>query len=262
MGMLSSQMKAALFLGTTMLTSRALSFQQARQQHPLDPPQSVSPHFNEKQRSRRELLWETASLASIGQMLVANPSVASSQARVSEWPGLEFLEPVYELKLSVDALNKASSDTTKYPFLKQRMEQFFKGGIFSERNYYAGLGVQYQGKIVYEKNELNEYIKLDKAARFNSMENTLESLKELLEELRKDQPSPEEVIQSASQAKMSLDQWFALVPPMDVERARQIFTAANKADVNHNGQVEDNELETMSEEDRVVWKRRIDYVGG
>jgi hypothetical protein len=94
------------------------------------------------------------------------------------------------------------------------------------------------------------------------MEDALNSLKELFETLKKDSPSDADVKGCVNQAGTSLDRWFALVPPSDMERVGKLFIAARQVDVNRNGKVELEELATMSEEDRVVWKRRVALVGG
>jgi hypothetical protein len=215
-----------------------------------------------QQMSRRDVLWKSMGASMALVLSAPASSLAASQARVEQWPGVEYLEPIYELKLSVEALSQAAGDASKYPIVTKRLEKFFGGGLLSERNYYAGLGVQYTGQIKYEKNELKEYIRLDKGERFNSMEDALNSLKELFETLKKDSPSDADVKGCVNQAGTSLDRWFALVPPSDMERVGKLFIAARQVDVNRNGKVELEELATMSEEDRVVWKRRVALVGG
>jgi hypothetical protein len=226
---------------------------------------ATSSSLNAQPVSRRDAIWKTSSAAAAALLLLSTtpaPASASSQARVEQWPGLEYLEPILELKLSVQALAQGAGDPSKYPLLKQRLEKFFSGGFLSERNYYAGLGVQYMGQMKYDKNELKEYIRLDKEERFSSMEDTLNSLKQLFENLKQESPDSGEVQGYANQAKASLDRWFALVPVGDVDRVGKIFVSARQADANHNGKLEKEELETMSEEDRTIWQRRIDLVGG
>jgi hypothetical protein len=218
--------------------------------------------LNMKPMSRRDVLWQGAISSAAFVLSTPVSSMAASQARVETWPGFEYLEPIYELKLSVQALSQGADDSSKYPLLKQRLDKFFGGGLFSERNYYAGLGVQYTGQIEYDKNELIEFIRLDKDERFNSMEDTLNSLKDLLDNLKTESPDTAEVQRCGNQAKVSLNRWFALVPADDVDRVGQLFLSARKADANRNGKLEKDELETMSEEDRNIWKKRIDLVGG
>eukprot|EP00525_Craspedostauros_australis_P003633 CAMPEP_0198114264 /NCGR_PEP_ID=MMETSP1442-20131203/5694_1 /TAXON_ID= /ORGANISM="Craspedostauros australis, Strain CCMP3328" /LENGTH=307 /DNA_ID=CAMNT_0043771537 /DNA_START=48 /DNA_END=971 /DNA_ORIENTATION=- len=190
-----------------------------------------------------------------------------SSAKISAWPGIEYLEPLVELKLSVQALSQASADTSKYPLLQKRMEKFFRGGLISEKNYYVGLSFQYMKQIQYDKNELGEYAKLDQTERINSMEDTMKSLQALLTTLQESSKTSTEQQQQpyvqayALQAKQNLDRWFALVPSADVEKAERLFVATRQADANRNGKLEESELATMDEESREVWKKRVALVG-
>ena len=69
---------------------------------------------------------------------------AASSAKVSTWPGIEGLEPMYELKLSVDAMaSSVLNDGTSWPFVQKRLDRFFKGFLLSEKNFYFGVGLQY-----------------------------------------------------------------------------------------------------------------------
>jgi hypothetical protein len=214
-------------------------------------------------------------LLSAGGVLTLSPGqvMAASSARVETWPSIEYLEPLYELKLSVQALVQAATDTSKFGLVQQRLEKWFSGGIFSERNYYIGLGATYMEKIKYDKNELREYIQLDKEARFQAMEDTMNNLQDLLNALKKysnekindaDDSAVVvvlEVQQCANGAKASLDRWFALIPADDVSRAGQLFLNTRTADVNRNGKLEPDELATLSEDDRILWQKRIAFVG-
>jgi hypothetical protein len=65
--------------------------------------------------------------------LAPSPVRAAATARVTTWPGLEYLEPIYELKLSLDALNAVAGDPSRWPALQRRMDKFFSGGLLSER---------------------------------------------------------------------------------------------------------------------------------
>lgn len=225
--------------------------------------------------SRRDALLQsltTIAIAALSTLAISpmNPAMATSQARVAVWPGLEYLEPVYELQLSVTALAQAIPDTTKWPYLQQRLDKFFSGGLFSERNYYAGLGVQYMNQVQYDKNELPEYIKLDKEERFQSMEAALQAMEVLKTHLSSPTPTREDDVAATKallksdvdQVQASLNRWFGLVPKQDVERVAQLYVAVRGADVDRNGRIDDQEIATLSDEDRAVWKKRIDYVGG
>lgn len=208
---------------------------------------------------RRELL--SSAIGTSLLLLQPTPSFAASRARVKTWPSLEYLEPIYELKLSVDALQEAITDPSNNEFVKKRLEKFFSGGLFSEKNFYAGLGVQYSLKMEYADSELDEYIRLDRDERFESMEQTLSNMNRLYKDLQanKDQKTLE---LDANTAKAALDRWFSLVPKQDVDRVAQLFVDARKADINRDGKLDDKELATLDETTRSIWKKRIDYVGG
>jgi hypothetical protein len=213
--------------------------------------------------SRRRLLSELiVSIPVLAVLSAPSSCSAASEARVETWPSLEYLEPIFEFQLSLQALAEVATDESKYPLLQQRLEKFFSGGIVSERNCYAGLGVQYMRQIQYDKNELTEYIRLDKAERFKSMEDALNDLKNLLASLKTKTQDSQVVQDYSNRAKLSLARWFALVSRSDVERVERLFGSARAADANRNGKLEKEELESMLEEDRVLWQKRIDYIGG
>lgn len=104
--------------------------------------------------NRRDWFHSVALVAGISSASAPAFAAAATQARVEEWPPLEYLEPVYELKLSLDSLQSRVKDTSAWPLLQKRLEGFFKGGLLSEKFYYAGLSFQYISKIKYSKSDL------------------------------------------------------------------------------------------------------------
>jgi hypothetical protein len=200
---------------------------------------------------------------------------SSSRVRIKTQPGLEYLEPIYELRLSIEALDQglraAREDGTEQEGLRgiqARLEKFFGGGIFSERNFYAGLAVQYMNQIVYDDAELKEYIRLDKEARFGSMEdalNGLEAVKRALPSVLESSSPPkddETVMNGMADAKNGIDRWFELVPESDRKEVADLYVKARQADANRDGRLDDTELSRMDESSRGVWKRRIQVAGG
>jgi hypothetical protein len=59
---------------------------------------------------------------------------------------VEYLEPVYELKLSIDALASGVSNSAKWPAIANRLKKFF-GGPLSEQYYFRGLSQQYSNAV-------------------------------------------------------------------------------------------------------------------
>jgi hypothetical protein len=187
---------------------------------------------------------------------------AASQARVKVQPGLEYLEPIYELELSIGALEQGLKKGGKesWPSIGDRLDKFFGGGLFSERNFYGGLGVQYMNQIVYEDAELPEYVRLDKEARFGAMEDALNGLERVKTALL---ASDEEAVRnSMADARSGITRWFAFVPEQDRVAVAELYQSARQADANRDGKLEDAELSTLDEVNRARWKRRIQVVGG
>ena len=52
-------------------------------------------------------------------------------------PELQYLEPIYELKLSLDALAAVVTQKERWPALRKRLQRFC-GGPLSEQYYYYG----------------------------------------------------------------------------------------------------------------------------
>jgi len=207
--------------------------------------------------SRRDAIFSGA-LVAAGLSAASHPAFAAS-ARIKEYPGLEYLEPIYELSLSVKALQSGIQDTAKWPLVLKRLDSFFRGGLVSERNYYGGLSFQYINTIKYDSSELKEYIQLDKDNRKTYMENTLNSLQALKDALALS--NKEEIVFNAQQADMNLDHWFSMIPMEDVKAVGRIFKEVRGADIDRDGKLSASELATLPEDDGEVWKKRVALVG-
>ena len=89
---------------------------------------------------------------------------------MGQYCACRYLEPIYELKLSLGTLATAAEQRDRWPALKKRLDKFFSGGPISERNYYAGVALQYVEQIRYD--DLDEFVKQDKRERRSAMEET------------------------------------------------------------------------------------------
>ncbi|CAJ1954694.1 unnamed protein product [Cylindrotheca closterium] len=228
---------------------------------------SSSPPPVVQQSSRRQYIAQTlGGIISGAGILVSNPtpSVASSTARVQKWPGVEYLEPVYELKLSFEAIAKASEDESQYASLQQRLEKFFKGTIYSERNVYAGVALSYTTQIQYDPNEIQEYARLDQQERFDLMENALDNLRNLYISLPSTPDATvnkQDISDFANGATACMRRWFSLIATAEVDRAKELYEAARSADANKDGKVDVEELQAVPEEYRTLWKKRLEFTG-
>ena len=188
---------------------------------------------------------------------------AIQSARVARWPGIENLEPLYELKLSIDALSTAVSDPTNWPFVQRRLEKFFQGSIFSEKNFYFGVGLQYMNEIQYDKAELPNYVLLDKEARFDALDRTMKSLERLKTSLASPNAAVlnDVIVDTAKESQASLASFFALLPPKDYQAVQELFEHVQKADVNRDGKISDEEITVLTIPEQELWKKRVEKFG-
>ena len=62
-------------------------------------------------------------------------------------------------------------------------------------------------------------------------------------------------------AQSALASWFSMIPSENVQAVEQLFVKVQKADVNRDGRLSDDELAALSPDDQQVWKRRVDKFG-
>ena len=186
---------------------------------------------------------------------------ATQSARVAVWPGIEGLEPMYELKLSIDAVATGIQDVTSWPYIQRRLDKFFSGFIVNEKNFYFGVGLQYMNEIQYDKNELPNYVLLDKQTRYDALDSTMKYLENLKNTLAIAGSDPMVVENLAKSAQYSLASWFALVPQEDVKAVEELFQNVKKADINRDGRLSNEEIVFLSPQQQEIWKRRVDKFG-
>lgn len=212
--------------------------------------------------SRRQMLTNTMKVISGGIVVLASPAWSesdSSGALVTAFPGLEYLEPIFELKLSVDTLAKGTKNVKLRPYILKRLDKFFKEGP-NERTKYSDLGVQYVSNIEYNNGE-GDAIQFDREQRLQLMESTLQSLEKLKQALSEDINNDDLVINSAQAASDYLQKWFDMIPSKDLDDVDQLFKSTRGADANRDGKLDTKELATLTEEQREVWKKRVKLYG-
>lgn len=217
---------------------------------------------SENHVSRRDALTTSIALLGVAAKPVpVNAAVLSQNqiASVSAWPGIESLEPMYEFKLSIDALQTAVNDPKNWPYVKKRLDRFFKGAILSEKNFYFGVGLQYMNDIQYTKNELPNYVVLDKQARYDALDKTMKSLEGLQKSLSSEDAKA--IQDYAKDSQLALKSWFELVPEDDVKAVADLFINVKKADINRDGKLSEDEMAFLSIEQQQFWKKRVEKFG-
>ena len=215
--------------------------------------------------SRRDILtsFTAASAAPVLAPTAARAAALSMQgAQVSEWPPVEYLEPIVEFKQLLDALVDAVTIESNWPGIRGRLDKFFSGGpggIFSDRFFYIGASAQYVFKIKYLGS--GESVDKDKLARQEPMVRTMEALQQLRTELKDPLPAPAVVRGCAKRAQENAAIWLGQVPAADVERVDALIRAVRAADKDRNGVLSPGELEALSPADQQTWKARQELFG-
>jgi hypothetical protein len=197
--------------------------------------------------------------------IVGGGAATQSAVRVASWPGIETLEPLYELKLSIDAITVDVKDANNWSAIQARLERFFQGFIVNEKNFYLGVAFQYSNDIQYAREELPAFILLDKESRYDAIESTmksLESLKSSLAAAKDDDDAAANIAELAKAAQAALHSWFALVPVQDYQAVQELFVHVQKADTNpRDGRLSYDELIYLSPVEQQIWKRRVEKFG-
>lgn len=207
--------------------------------------------------TRRSTLCTGVATLAARTMLAPEPAAAAG-ARVAVYPALEYLEPFYELKLSIDALASVAPQPERWPALRKRLDKFC-GGPLSEQYYYLGLATQYTSQIKYE--DLDAFVAADRQERQQAAQSVFESLRALKAGLEAPAPDASALEASAKAAQQSMARWLGLVPPEDIRRVEELLGAVRRADVNRDGRLNGDELGMLSVEQRAVWKARVALVG-
>lgn len=216
---------------------------------------SVPPRLSRRAAAGLAVSAVTARKASA--LDVTTPKQAA--ALIAASPPLEYLEPLYELGLSLEALNTVAQDESRWPNLKKRLDKFFSGGLLSEKAYYLGLNLQYISKIQY--NDLAAFVSQDRELRKQTFEDAIGSLEKCKKALESESPDKSTITSSAARAKDAYTQWLGYIPKADVERVGQLFRSVRAADTDRNGKLSPTELATLAPDDAAVWKARVDLVG-
>ena len=177
-------------------------------------------------------------------------------------PDLQYLEPIYELKLSLDALRSAVETPTpeRITALRSRLRRFF-GGPLSEQYVYRGLCVAYQDRVKYAPQELAAFVDADKQARAVACDDVIGGMRALKDALDVEPPDPAALKASADVAVKAMKLWLSYVPPADVAKVDALLQAVRVADTDRNGKLSDAELGALSDEQAAIWRKVRDYVG-
>jgi hypothetical protein len=198
-------------------------------------------------------------------------------AGVKLWPPPEFLEPIYELKLSVDALEKIAAGTgkdtnaaKKWLQMKTKLDRFVspKGmrTSMSERDTYREIALEYTSRIQYTDGNIKN--SPTSTTMNKAMDNalvSLESLRKALETaLTADTVNDDiemEIERCAREARGAMADWFERIPKDQVQSVAKLIEDVRSADHDRDGWLNGLELAKLPSDERGIWERRVGIFG-
>lgn len=219
----------------------------------MDEPPLTNRHC----RTSRRTVLESCIIASVINAF-SLPTVASAATDSNKlmFPPIEYLEPMCELKLSVDGIVAESTNPKKYPRLRKRLSQFFSPTSVqpsSEAGMYRIISRDYGSRLQSSSSGDSKRRDVQMALQ-EALEDTLNRLKYLKDAIESgDAAAVEKCARSCQQA---INGWFSLVPTSDVSSVDKLIGDIRAADQDRNGKLNKLELDTLPDTSRQVWERR------
>ena len=189
-----------------------------------------------------------------------NKSFIGSPPMILKYPSLQYLVPIYTFNLSIAYLaNQLESSTQQGIQVGSKIvNNFFSGGLLSNKNIFRGMCAVYINEIQYDDPD-RDHIYIDRVSRLQYCDSTLNALEKMqkpLEQLVANGASApsEEVMGYLQSARIGLNNFLSNVPKKDIEQVKNWIVTMKTADLDHNGKIDDDELAKVSEEDRLLFK--------
>lgn len=226
--------------------------------------------------SRRGLLRAAgAACLAVGGFEVAGPpndalaeTFIGGPPMIKSWPSLQYLVPIYELENSLKLLSVALDPARGAEGVKlssRLVEQFFKGGLLSNKNVFKGLCAIYVQEIRYDDPDKGR-VRDHGIGFLDDCDATIRGLEQMQKPLKKLADSDAgkatpEVIASLDRARAGMKSFLSKVPQRDMDRVVEWTKSVAAADADRNGRIEGNELDALSEQDRDLYKAVGDFLG-
>lgn len=189
---------------------------------------------------------------------------------ISKYPDLQYLVPIVTFNSALTILSKYLDSNSGLGEKGVRaaskiIDNFFSGGILSNKNVLKGLSIVYCNEIKYD-DPYKERVKQDRDSRlqdFDIINNSLNKMQEPLKVLvaANGNTATPEILAYLDEAKAGMISFLDKVPPQDLSRVNSWMNTISTADVNHNGKLEGEELINLSTEDLALYKAVGDFVG-
>uniref|UniRef100_A0A7S1FRT6 Calmodulin n=1 Tax=Corethron hystrix TaxID=216773 RepID=A0A7S1FRT6_9STRA len=213
-----------------------------------------------------QIALTTGGLAYPATLTLGNAEPASAAwiggpPMIVSWPDAKYLVPIYELDGALVALAlqlDASRGTEGLRVSSRLVENFFKGGLLSKKNIFQGLCAIYASEITFDdpdRRRVQDFRKniLDDC---DQVVRSLSAMKKPLQNLVEGSAveATPEVMGYLADARSGLNSFLKKVPPKDLERIVAWEKAVGAADVDKNRRIDDNEMQSLTEEDAILYK--------
>lgn len=186
-------------------------------------------------------------------------SFIGSPPMIQKYPSIQYLVPIYTFNMSLEYLaNQLESSTQQgIQVASKIVNNFFSGGLLSNKNIFRGMCAVYINEIQYDDPD-PDHIYIDRVSRLQYCDSTLNALEKMQIPLEKlvanDASAPsDEVLIYLQSARTGLMKFLSNVPKNDIEKVKNWIVTMKAADVDLNGEIDDDELANLSADDRTLF---------
>eukprot|EP00930_Biecheleria_cincta_P088377 TRINITY_DN77603_c0_g1_i1.p1 TRINITY_DN77603_c0_g1~~TRINITY_DN77603_c0_g1_i1.p1 ORF type:complete len:271 (+),score=51.53 TRINITY_DN77603_c0_g1_i1:103-915(+) len=171
----------------------------------------------------------------------AATSASSARLAVVEtYPAMGNLVPLYGIFDLARLTSSAASDSSKLPTIRKRFEQIAD----SDLDAYRFLTTQYIANIKYADPD-EKVVNFDKAARYKAVDDAMSAVARTKKLLQGKELSEQGLQSSVSEIGKNLANFFSLLPKEDTTKAEGIASDLRSRDINKDGRLSDEELQTL-----------------
>ena len=212
--------------------------------------------------------------ALVSNAYAATPQYIGSTVMIQNYPELQYLVPIYTFQQSLEILSAlldpdllARSQNPKLALSRasRLVDNFLRGGLLSNKNIFRGVCTIYIQEIKYDDPDRSK-ITSDRSKRLGYCDASLDGFNKLQKPLQQlvetgaNSPT-DEVLMYLGQSKRAIQDFANMIPVEDIERVKAWVEVISKADIDHDGKLEGQELEGLQEEDRKLYKAVGDFLG-
>lgn len=243
---------------------------------------ATNPQHNNGRRAFINTVGSTITATTIGSFLgsdayvanAATPQYIGSTVMIQHYPELQYLVPIYTFQQSLqilstlldpDLLAKSQNPKLALSRASRLVDKFLSGGLLSNKNVFRGVCTIYIQEIKYDDPDRSK-ITSDRSTRLGYCDACLDGFTKLQKPLQqlveKGAESPsDEILMYLNDSKRAIQDFVNMVPVEDIETVKAWVEAIGKADIDHNGKLEGQELDGLQEKDRKLYKAVGDFLG-